>query len=431
MKRILAILTSAVMVMMAISCEQEPNPTLSFGKSNYVLMADAPLTLEVTSSKVPAADLPLELSFTGSAVMDDDYTVSATSIVIPAGQSSATIELTPLNNFKEGKDIVVSIVLPAGYEAGDYATTTVAVEAKELLIYSFSTAQADVIDNYVVKLNITGADTGSDWVATEDMEIPYTVTVVSGEKSNAVFSTETLVLATGSNTAEVTVSTADLQTGSSAAVAVAVDAELAGGRFVEGDVPSITLNLKGILKAQSLLGTWTFAEVLDLDEIELWFMEYEDDPELLPTHNAGFTLTFSEVVAEDGTVTYKVKPSASGDWSNFFREAVIDYTAPINMTSEGMATGAFTSSEMNMFVAEVEDIEAEQLTYFSLTPANRSFDNAAEKLGTGVIAMRTNADGDLIIHLKDYDQPPFGFMWWDPGYDPDMFAFVSRFTKTK
>ena len=73
MKRILTILAAVAMVMAAVSCEPEKTPSLSFGKSHYVLQADAPLTVDVVTDIAPAADLTVGLTFTGSAVEGTDY----------------------------------------------------------------------------------------------------------------------------------------------------------------------------------------------------------------------------------------------------------------------------------------------------------------------------------------------------------------------
>ena len=82
-----------------------------------------------------------------------------------------------------------------------------------------------------------------------------------------------------------------------------------------------------------------------------------------------------------------------------------------------------------MFVAEADGVDELAYTWFSLSSVYRNFDGNADATGAGAIAIANDADGNLIILIKDYDQPPFGEMWWDPGYDPDMFSFASRFTK--
>lgn len=137
MKRILTILASVAMVMAAVSCETEQKPQLSFGKAQYVLLADSPLTVDVVTDIAPAADITVELSFTGSALMDDDYTVDATSVVIPAGQTKGSVTITPKNNFESEKSIVIAMELPAGYEAGKNTTAMVAVESRPSIVYNF------------------------------------------------------------------------------------------------------------------------------------------------------------------------------------------------------------------------------------------------------------------------------------------------------
>ena len=422
MKRILSILASVAMVMTAVSCNPEQTPSLSFGKAQYVLLADAPLTVDVVTDVAPAADLAVELLFTGDAVKDADYTVSATSVVIPAGQAKGSVTITPLNNFEEGKNIIISMKVPTGYQLGKNATTTVAVDAKEMIMYSFSAAQANVADKYTVKLNLTGSESGADWVASADMEIPYTITPSSDA---LVCASNVLVVKKGENVATLVVNAGEID-GDPVKCVVAVDQENAGERFVAGTNALIELTVMGAIKLSNLVGTWSFEEVLDLEEIELWFMEYEDDPELLPTHNEGFTFTIAE---NDGV--YTLTTSGTGDWANYFKECQINYTAPINICAEGSITGPYTSSENQMFVAESELVENLEYTYFSLSSVYRNFDGDAEAVGQGAIAITYDADKNLIVLIRDYDQPPFGEMWWDPGYDPDMFSFASRFVKAE
>ena len=117
----------------------------------------------------------------------------------------------------------------------------------------------------------------------------------------------------------------------------------------------------------------------------------------------------------------------------FFRESEISWATPKNVI-DGEITGKYCTKENNMFMgAMTPAITDFQLTYFKMAKANRSFDNSAEKIGEGMIAMRFNENGNLEIHLKDYDEPPFGFMWWDPSSKNnfEMFAFASEFKKVK
>ena len=309
------------MVMTAVSCNPEQTPSLSFGKAQYVLLADAPLTVDVVTDVAPAADLTVDLLFTGEAVMDDDYTVSATNVVIPAGQAKGSVTITPLNNFEEGKNIIISMKVPTGYQIGKNSTATVAVEAREELLFSFYTEKSDVVGSYRIQVDITGMVTGSDWVAGADMHIPYKVTPVDGAPLGAIaFETEYFVVKAGEDKAFLTVNPGSGYNNSK------FNITLEDPQFTAGNNPSMTLTVRGPLEPSKLVGTWEFQETLDLEELELWFMEYEDDPDLLPTHNEGFKLT----VTQNGD-TYTITPSGEGDWMNYFRTATITNTVPVNI----------------------------------------------------------------------------------------------------
>lgn len=426
------------MVMTAVSCDPEQTPSLSFAKGQYVLLEDAPLTIDVLTNIAPAADLTVELSFAGNAVLDTDFTVSATSVVIPAGSTKASVVVSPLDNYEAGRSIIVSMTLPAGYEFGKNSTATVAVDAKEDLQYSFAVAQANVVDRYVVKLELSGSVSGSDWVATADLEIPYTVSSEVGDA--LVLADDVLVVKKGSNVATLVVNAGEIE-GDPVEFVLAVDAENAGERFSKGTNESITLTVSGLLKISSLLGTWEYSALLDYEDEDgsLFYYMYApedtgDDFSLMPIENEGFKLTFYESEDEDGNPVYKVKPEGPGDWNDYFRDAVIDYRAPIHMDADGEITGPYSTLEYNDFAKFVYD--EEPMVYFSLDKVNRAFSPTVESIGAGAIAMWVDADGQLVISLKDYDQPPFATYWWEePSRDTvddnfsSMFSIASTFTK--
>ena len=343
-----------------------------------------------------------------------------------AGENAA---VDPAHGLAVEQDLAAPGLVKTGYEFGKNSSATVAVDAKELLQYSFAVAQANVADRYVVRLELSGLESGADWVASADMEIPFTITPAATEA--IVLADDALVVKKGENVATLEVNAGEI-VGDPVEFVIAVDEEKAGERFNKGANASITLNVMGAMKLSKLVGKWEFAETLDLEELEMWFEEYylegddTSNPELLPTHNEGFKFTISE---KDGV--YTLTPSAEGDFAKYFRECQIDYCAPIedNICAEGTITGQYTTLENQMFVGESESVGSISYTYFSLSSVYRNFDGDAEAVGTGAIAITNDADGNLIILIKDYDQPPFGEMWWDPGYDPDMFSFASRFTK--
>ena len=427
MKRIVLMFTAMMTLFAAVSCEKASTPTISFSKSYYVMQADAAVDVEIVLSEPAETDISVDLAFKGDAVIDEEYSVSDQKVTIKASESSAKLTITPLNNLAD-KEIQMSIVgMPTGYIAGEIPTAIVAIEGKEQLIYSFTTKKTDVMETYEIVAKITGVKSGDKFVASEDLKLPVKVTKAEGVKEDAFsIDGDALLLKKGENTAKLKVKAGNVALGSEALVTVSVDA---GPRFIKGDISEIQLNFTGVLKISDLLGSWTFKEVYNLEEMELWFMEMEDDPALCPTHNAGFKLTFS--ANEDGT--FKVTPSGGGDWMKFFRDSEISWATPKNVI-DGKITGKYCTKENNMFMGALTPAITDfQLTYFKMAKANRSFDNNAEKIGEGMIAMRFNEEGNLEVHLKDYDEPPFGFMWWDPTSKNnfEMFAFASVFEKVK
>lgn len=434
MKKVVYLLALAACIFTA--CEKTPDPiAVSFEKGQYVLLADASTEITVTLSSAAEKAVSIPLTFSGEAVKDQDYTVSSETVSIAAGATSGSITVTPKDNYSEKTIQVGFYQIPDGYVAGNYTTANVAVEAKTVLLYSFNSTKYDVLDKTVIKVDIQAMGSLTEFAATEDIDLPYKV---EGAADAIEIVENAIKIKKGSNYGTLTVIAKDLALDAAAAkVTISVDAEKAGPRFAPGTNVSTELTVKGVLKISSLLGTWNFGGTYGSDpdfELEMWFEEMEDDSSLLPLDNAGFTLTFAEEKDENGNVTgYKIIPGGEGSFNNFYRESSITWTAPIadNLTTPGEIISDFCSQELNMFVAEYDpNIESDEfLTWFSVN-ANRSFDNTNESLGTAAIAMRVGADGELVIHIKDYDQPPFGEMWWD-GYDPDMFAFASWFTRAE
>jgi len=426
MKRILFAI-AAVMVL-AASCTKEETPTLSFDKQVYVLQADGTVDVRIEVSKAPAASVSVPLTIGGAAVKGQDYTISAEALTIAAGETTGSVTVAALNNFT-ASDIALSFTAPAGYNAGKYTSATVTVEAKDRIVYSFATATATVLDSYTVKLNLSGVETGSSFIATADMEIPV---LISGDTDCVVIEDQVIRVAKGSNVGTIVVKAGDMDFGDEAEVFIGVDTEKLDSRFVAGETSVIALDIQGSLKLSNILGIWKFEEVIDGEELAMWFEEMEDDSSLCPLENDGFSFLIDESKDDEGNVVgYKFVPNSTGAFANYFREADITYTAPMNMTSDGEIVGDYSSIEGNMFVFEVDE-DYLYNTYFKLSNVNRAFDSATETLGEGVISLSFDADGNLILSFHDYDTPPFGFNWWEDGkFDADMFGFASRFSQKK
>jgi len=423
MKRFLTFFAFAAALVFTAGCEDNKKTetsSIEFSRQLYSVSQKSSVDIAVKVSKAPETDITVPLSFSGTAEEGTGYTVSSSDITIAAGETSGYITLTNKDLGAEDEVKITFASLPAGYESTSKNFTIVNLDSQEGIIYSFEYESGDVLDKFIATIKVSGTDSGTQFAAEEKIAVPATL---SGEGASLLEMSDNgnFIIEKGENTGKITLTLKDPDYAGAAAAVLGVGNT---GRFIKGDNPEMDVTVKGVLSVETLLGKWNFDETIDVDELEMWFAEMEDDPSLLPTHNAGFSLTF----AKDGN-DFTVTPSGTGDWMNYFRTSAICRTEPVNMTAEGYVLGAYTSDENQMFVAEA-DTPRQQLTYFRLDKANRAFSADEDKIGTGTIAMRLRNDGKLEIHIKDYDTPPFGEMWWD-GFDADMFSFASTFTKAQ
>ncbi len=421
--------TVAIAVISLVSCNKDNNPILQFEKTLYVVYEKGEVTIGITVSDAPNTDLVIPLRFNDGPVKGVDYLVSSESVTIKAGETVGYFTLTNVS-MTEDKQLAISFEHPAGYSYGLRLLAIVAPDTQEGLVYNFFTTKTYADESVVATINVKGSVSGSDVVTSEDIYIPLTL---SGDGASAL----NFVPENTKNTPAPEFY-ALLRAGETSATArFTVDSEFSGdlnavlsvntleeSRFIPGDNSTLSINVRGLQTPDKLVGTWKFSKIYDADEVNLWFEEEEDDPELLPTHNEGFTLTFAKNA--DGTVT--LTPGGKGDFLNFFRTATVSLTSPVNTVAKAVTLGKYSTLEGNMFVAADDNGSTYQNdTYYKLSSANRAFSASEEKLGEATVVFALSDEG-LRMEFRDYDTPPFGEMWWD-GFDPDMFGFASLFVK--
>lgn len=145
-------------------------------------------TIIATLTALSAVDVTVNLTFSGTATLNLDYTRTGTTIVIPAGQLSASVTVTALNDLiAEGAETIVV----------DIASVVNAVEV------GVQQATVTIVDDEQAGflVSITGADTVVNEKGTTDT---FTVRLASQPLSNVVLNI------TSTNTAEGTVGPATL-----------------------------------------------------------------------------------------------------------------------------------------------------------------------------------------------------------------------------
>lgn len=423
MKKTIIIALAALLAL--VGCTKENPISVSFEKATYVLLSDGTVDVKVVLNRAAATDLKIALNFGGTAVKGQDYTASAEAVTIPAGSNSGVVSISALDNLAESS-IQLTLTPAEGCVAGAFAQTTIAVDAKEKIVYSFSSAKATVLDFYTIKLELKGMTSGASFVATADMEIPYKT---SGKVESVNFESDFIHVAKGTNYGVLVVKPGeDMEIGDAAQLTVAVDDSKVGPRFVAGTNKEIELNVTGVLKLSQIEGTWNFDHIYDV-ELQMLFAEEDGlDVSLFPFENDGFSFTIAK--ADDGTYTFT--PNSTGAFANYYRTATIDYCAPVNPTHGYEKLGDYCTMEENMYIGDEDaELEVQYFTYFSLSKVNRAFSAGTEKDGKGAVSFYRVPDGLLVV-INDYDQPEFGEDWWDDDdFDPEMFGFAALFTRAE
>lgn len=415
LSKLMAILTLALF---SVACSEDGKITVEFEKTLYTVHGGGSVDIAVNVSEPAASDISIGLLFSGSASADK-YAASFDTVTIPAGETTGTVTISDIRISQEEQIVVGIVSCPSGYTPGAKSVTIVTVDAEELLVCSFATTSDNAIGSYRARIDVSGAVSGKDLSLNEDVVIPLTASGAAASYLN--FGGEPHALLKAGD--KVAIAEFSLNPGFEEGAEVKLSIKEGEDRILIGNNETITLKLYGAEIPEALLGTWTFDHVFDIEEVEEFFSEMEDDITLLPTHNEGFTLTFEKDNAGIITVT----PNDKGDFAKFFRTATVTPTEPINYSSEGIVTGMNTVSEINMFMA-MEDYDVHTCSYYKLSEANRAFSSEVETLGEAVVIF-TLVEGGLQVEFRDYDTPPFGEMWWDSEFDADMFGFASLFVK--
>lgn len=389
---------------------------VQFSTSSYTLDGE-PIDVKVVASQAAASDLNIGFTVGGTATAAD-YELSAQSFLLEAGKTEATVTVTPKQAFEMAKTLTLTLTPGTGYTIGRVASTTVNLAKSSVYVYSFTTAAAELQES----LDITLTVGDENFKASKDLELPFKVlsgsTAELGKHFLVKDDATSFIVPEGGNTATLTLLPGpEVDPSNPVTLNLGVDEQ--GGRFVAGEIKSVTVTIKGLLSYAALAGTWECKELIGLELLELWAMEEYLDTSKIPSNNDDFTISITD---EGDHAAFT--PSSTGDLASLFRTCKMTYTAPFNVL-QGEVSGNYTTVGEDYFWLE----GSYDLTYFQLSSGNRSFDNSSEKLGTLTIALMLDKDGSMILFLRDFDQPPFLPEWWEDPFDPTFFGLGYRFEK--
>ena len=176
-RTISGLLLIATLAILAVSCSDDDSSTakLFFSRSIYILPPNGNLTVELKASVAPETDLKIPVIIEGTAILDEDYEISAQEFVIKAGETKATLTLTPKKNLVANREIRLSINPAPGYSLGDKKVAIIPIETKERIMYSFEPTVYRLLSEINICVLLGGETSGTNFKATSDIVLPLEI----------------------------------------------------------------------------------------------------------------------------------------------------------------------------------------------------------------------------------------------------------------
>ena len=362
---------------------------VSFAKTAYFLPANEPVKIEVTANSAVAENTVVKFGITGSAVKDEDYTLSAEEFVIPAGESSAFIEMTPKDNFTADRDVKLSILSGTNYKIGKNGVTTVTVESKEQLIYSFVQEYYALANEVTVEVEVKAV--AGTYGQKEEVHIPFTIGGASTAKEGVNFEIEggvkEFVIPVGSSKGSIKIKLLNEEEGKDRIILETKDLS---ERFIPGNFDEAIVKVDGKPMGR-MIGKWVFEEELLLNYWKSSYLEWQQAPESdfvnMPVNNTNKdTLEFIAGEVDE------MKTILTGDLKNYFRDCEVTYVR--DEKERLIEEGGIRPTVVTMSV-------------YHLSKANVTFSAGTVKEKEIEIGFRMIDDNTLEITLYDYEPTDF------------------------
>ena len=120
---------SAMAVAAAVSVADAPVPTVSVNTAAVVVEEGRPVVVTVSADVAPTTDLEIPLLVTGDVVVDDDYRKVDPTVVLPAGQTTVTVEVATLVDDDPEPYEDLTVTISGGFDS------VAEVSSQNLLVY--------------------------------------------------------------------------------------------------------------------------------------------------------------------------------------------------------------------------------------------------------------------------------------------------------
>lgn len=384
-----------VMGIIVVACSSDDDASLSvkFEKSTYNLTNGA-LSVKLLVSNAPSEAITLPVQFDGSAVMDEDYTVSATSYVIGGEKQMLSIDVTPKNNFTSSKTIIMSV-------SGEVsASTTINLGVRDKMLYTFAQKAYVLGAECNVVFELKNIKDGTTYVAETD--VPVTVAVdnksTAEEGVNFELVNKTSVVKKGESSCVFTLKALDTNTEKNTIVLTPQVTEETG--FVAGNFPVVTISMIGSY-ASDLMGAWVMDSIVT-DKSYFANTWYFDESEYvgLPEYSADDTFTFSA----DGKNGLVLTTQLSSTLKNYFQptsDFAIDKELLVHLSmTEKPTLQLLNLSNVNRYFSATE-ISQDTQAYLGVRNITKKNTNGVEETL-------------LDVYILDYESKTFfpSFISW-------------------
>lgn len=394
MKNIISIIC-LLLSMCFVACNdddsEEKGPQLAFSKLIYTLDAENPLEVEIQVSEPVQANTSVKFNVRGAAVQGEEYELSADEFVIPAGERTASITVTPKNNFEGGKTIKLELSPVEGYVLGEYNFTLIEVLTKGQLICAFAEENYVLPGELEVRMNAKDANTGKYFSASTDTKVPFIV----GKHSTAIEHVhyefvdnpdKMFVIPAKKSYGTIKIKFLKWEEGKTTLFLLVPDGN---DRVLPGDVDQTEIYIKGMTTPDRLVGKWAFKEVTSIEYLREnnWYGGL-DEVAHLPENN----LPTDILEFVDGGA--KLKVHATGDMAKYFRDCDVKFLR-----------------EQQLYLYELAGIGRPPMVTASmleLSQANVNFSGTNEKLRAVQVGFRLLDDKETLeVTVLDYEPTDF------------------------
>ena len=325
----------------------------------------------VSLTEVAATDTTVSYTVSGTATPDDDYTALSGSVVILAGETSAVIDVTVLDDLLvEGAESVIVTLTGATGDGNIALGTTI-------------DATITISDNDPVVQNEVTIAASADGAEAGPLNGSFTVSLTSAATTDTTVTYSVAGTATPDDDYTALSGSVVILAGETSAV---IDVTVLDDLLVEG-AESVIVTLTGATGDGNIaLGTTTEATITIIDndpvvQNEVTIAASADGAEAGPL-NGSFTVSLTEVAATDTTVTYSVAGTATPD---------DDYTA---LSGSVVIAAGETSAVIDVTVLDDLLVEGAESVIVTLTGATGDGNIA---LGTTIDATITISDNDPVV----------------------------------